>query len=101
MGMTLRPVKRPTGTFFVVAGRTGVQPSGGCAVGFPIWLVSRLRWQAGPRTWSVEAVAPLSRQRWNTRLRRLDRWDFDSRDAAEAFVPEVVRRLSDGEYDDA
>lgn len=99
--MILQPIKRPTGTFFVVAGRTGVQPSGGCAVGFPIWLVSRLRWQAGARTWSVEAVAPLSRRRWNSTLRRLDRWDFASRDEAEAFVPQVVRRLSYGEYDNA
>lgn len=94
-------IERRSGTYFVVLGRTGVESSGGCALGLPLWVVSRLRWQIGPRTWSVEVSAPLSGRRWNARLRRLERWSFKTRGEAEAFVPEVVNRVRRGEFDHA
>jgi hypothetical protein len=103
MGRMRRPtaIERPSGTYFVFVGRTGVEPSGGCALGFPFWAVSRLRWQLGPRTWSIEVSAPWSERRWNARSRRLERWSFKTRGEAEAFLSEVVDRVRRGEFDHA
>lgn len=95
------PVERPTGTYFVHSGRTGLEPSGGCAVGFPVWAITRLRWQFGARSWSIEVSAPWSRKRWNSRLRRVQRWTFDTCAEAEALMPEVIQRVHNGEFDNA
>lgn len=95
------PIKRPSGVYFVVAGRTGVETGGGCALAFPLWAITRLRWQFGPRSWSVEVSAPWTLNRWNAHLRRLEQWTFESRREAEAFIPEVVERVRRGEFDSA
>lgn len=94
-------IVRPSGTYFVLIGRTGVEPSGDIALGFPLWAITRLRWQFGPRTWSVEVSAPWSRRRWNSRARRLKRWSFKTRGEAEAFFPEAVELARRGDFDNA
>ena len=90
------------GTYFVLVGRTGVEPSGGsCLLSLPWWAISRLRWQLGRRTWSVEVSAPWSGRRWNARLRRVQRWSFETYGEAEAFLPQAVERVRRGEFDHA
>lgn len=97
---SVRRIRRPGGTFFVRRRRQGVEPSGGCILGLPIWLVTRLGWQSGrARQWAVElSVAPASRLGGFNKL--VDRTVWDSRDRADEAVGLLIERLSRGELDE-
>ena len=93
-------IKRDSRTYFVWVRRTGVEPSGGCLLGFPIWIVTRLRWEiSSDRSWSVEVANP-----FNIRhplqvhsKRRLLHEVFDTEDAAMAAAAEIAARVEAGE----
>lgn len=56
-GEAARVAKHDGVTYVVRVRRHQVEPSGGCLLGFPIWVVTRLRWQvSGTREWSVETM---------------------------------------------
>ena len=88
--------KRPGGNLAVRYRRTGVEPAGFDFL-FPIWAITRIRWQFGPRTWSVEVNAP-GRFR-NALTNRV----FEERVATRALAWELAQRVAErverGEFD--
>lgn len=94
------PVKREGRYYCVQVRRRGVEPSGGCLLGFPFWLVTRLRWQISPsRLWSVEVVGPASLRRALLTQRRLLHLTFETKEAAMIAAAEFVDRVGSGEFD--
>lgn len=95
------PVKRENRTYFVQVRRRRVEPSGGCLLGFPIWLVTRLRWQISPgRPWSVEVVGSASLRRPLLSQRRLLHITFETEEAAMIASAEIVERVGSGDFDE-
>lgn len=96
----LRPIKRPHGTYVVQVRRSGVEPSGGCLLAFPIWLVTRLRWELShDRSWSVEVVAPLSVRKVIQAQRRLRQESFATEEAAMKAAEGIAQRVAAGDFD--
>jgi hypothetical protein len=97
---SVRRIRRPNGTFFVRRRRHGVEPSGGCIIGFPIWLLTRLGWHGGrQRQWALElSVAPASRLGGFNKL--VERTLWDSRDQADEAARLLIERLGRGELDE-
>ena len=94
-------VERHRGTYFVQVRRRGVEPSGGCLLGFTIRLLTRLRWQASDdRAWSVEVVAPMTARRPLLTQRRLLHETYDTEDAAVEAAAKVLKRVERGDFDD-
>jgi len=93
--------ERPTGRFSLSFRRTGVQPTaGGCGCLIPLWMVSRLKWQAGPRTWTVQVRTGKSLPLGTTVFRQVV---FEraapSKEEGQRLANEVLRRLRAGELD--
>ena len=93
-------IKRPHGTYFVQVRRSGVEPSGGCLLGFPLWLVTRLRWQLShDRSWTVEVVAPLALRQLIRSQRRLLLESYETEEAAMKAAEGIAQRAAGGEFD--
>lgn len=95
-GEAARTVTRADGTFVVRIRRYGVEPSGGCLVGLPLWAWTRARWQfAGKRRWSVETLR-MNRTGVGGKRVGLELCDTraDARTRGEALLAEL--RLADG-----
>ena len=50
-------IKRGESSFIVRVRRKGGEPTAGCVFFYPIWLVTRLRWQFSDRLWTAELSA--------------------------------------------
>lgn len=93
--------ERPTGKFSVSFRRTGVQPTaGGCGCLIPVWMFSRLRWQAGPRTWTVQVRTGKSLPLATTVFRKVVfEQTAPSKEEGQRLANEVLRRVRAGELD--
>jgi hypothetical protein len=93
-------ITRPNGAFVVRRRRAGVEPSGGCLLGAPIWLVTRVRWQLNrKRQWAVE-LGVVPPKRLGGLVESLERTLWDSRGAADEAMSGLVSRLERGDLDD-
>ena len=94
------PIKRPHHTCFVQVRRSGVEPSGGCLLGFPLWLATRLRWQLSHnRSWTVEVVAPLALRQLLRSQRRLLLESYQTEEAAMKVAEKIAQRAAEGDFD--
>lgn len=92
---------RPTGKFSVSFRRTGVQPTaGGCGCLIPFWVFSRLRWQLGPRTWTVQVRAGKALPLGTTVFRQVVlEQTAASKEEGQRLANGVLRQLRAGELD--
>jgi hypothetical protein len=89
--------ERPRGVILTRVRRTGVEPSMGCLVGFPVWLATRVRWQlSGKRTWSVEVRVP-NRSGVGGRIVALE--ECVDRERADHALVGIQARADRGEFD--
>jgi hypothetical protein len=90
-------IDRPTGRFAVTFRRSGLQPASGCMLLFPFWLLSRLRWSRGSKTWSVMVTTAGPRE-W-----QLNRFVYEdvapTQEEGRRAAEEVLRRLRRGDFD--
>ena len=91
-------IKRPTGRLAVTFRRTGVQSAAGCLLFFPVWLISRLLWSRGDRTWSI-AVRTIGPTRWQVNTPVFEE-RVESREAGRAVAADVLERVRRGEFDE-
>lgn len=87
-------VDTPHGTFVIVYGRAGVQPTLASLLLFPVWLISRLLWEASPdRGWRVDMVLMRKSGLGGTRVRREV---VPSQEAARAVALDWIHELEGG-----
>ena len=91
-------VDRPNGRVGVGFGRTGVSAAGSSLVGFPFWLATRLRWELGPRTWTVKIVTS---GRFKALLSRtLEELHFADSEEGRLGALRAIHHVEEGRYDD-
>ena len=91
-------VQRPGGPVSVTFGRTGVTPTGGCAVLFPVWLFRRIQWQLGDQTWTL--TVSTSGKYKNLLTRKLDESTFTTKADGQAAAEKVLEYVREGGFDE-
>ena len=88
-------ISRPGQRIHVRVRRKGVEPTSGCVVFIPIWLVTRLRWQFSDHLWTAE----LAFARDSSLAHPEQVHDFPTREQALALAGEWIAQASEGDFD--
>ena len=94
-------IRRPDGDLWVIVRREDVEPSGGCFIGLPIWLYTRVRWQLSGdkrREVSVQARDKTKRLPWTANL---EVHLLRSKEGALLRASHLAGAARDGQFDSA